>query len=100
MEVSKINSEPNSEPINYRNFVSLIELECHCEDSVSFSSLCKFLRTKGYSVIPVYVFKDLLELKRRSIDKKFCIRDSSDKSTREEGRTMNTFEVCLINFYS
>ncbi len=86
-------SSSNQEPVSYKNFVSLIELECQCADSVSFLALCRFLRSKTYSVIPAYVFDDLLTLKRHSIDNKFCIRDSSAKSTREQGRTMNTFEV-------
>jgi hypothetical protein len=84
----------NQVVINFHTYVSLSELETQCEESNSFLSLCKFLKSKTYTVIPLYVFNDLLELKRNNRDMKFCIRDSSDKSSREQGRRMNTFEVC------
>lgn len=87
------NSYSNNEVPAYRNYVSLIELEHESHDSFSFLSLCKFLRSKNYSVIPQYIFLDLKELKRNNSDKKFCIRDSSEKSSREHGKLMNTFEV-------
>jgi hypothetical protein len=53
----------NQVVINFNTYVSLSELETQCEESNSFLSLCRFLKSKTYTVIPLYVFNNFWNLK-------------------------------------
>jgi hypothetical protein len=73
--------------------VKIDELENFFKDSKTFLSLCKFLRSKHYEYIPHRVYHHLTVIKDTNQSNTFCIRDSSEKSSREQERPVNTFEV-------
>jgi hypothetical protein len=77
----------------YAQKSSILELESVSQNSASFQALCKFLRNKNYIEIPSIVLRDLIELKQLNWKNTFCIRDTSEKSSREQQRQLDTFEV-------
>jgi len=72
---------------------SITELESVSQVSVAYKSLCQYLRNKNYIEISTKILRDLIELKQLNWRNTFCIRDTSEKNSREQQRPLDTFEV-------